>query len=234
MENVTLPVYITFAFTSLLTLILFTKAVPNKGTTLVVLAIWLLLQSVLAFTGFYTHTDVLPPRFMLAVLPPVILSVTLFFTASGRNYLDSLDIKFLTLLSLVRIPVELVLLWLFLSKAVPQIMTFEGRNLDILSGISAPVIYLPVFKYRLLGRSALLLWNFICLGLLLNIVSIAILSAPFPFQKFGFEQPNVAVLNFPFVWLPCCIVPLVFISHLAAIRQLIVKPGVLNVPAATN
>jgi hypothetical protein len=60
----------------------------------------------------------------------------------------------------------------------------------------------------------------ICLGLLINIVSNAILSAPFPFQQFAFDQPNIAVLYFPFIWLPCCVVPLVLLSHLAAIRQL--------------
>jgi hypothetical protein len=42
----------------------------------------------------------------------------------------------------------------------------------------------------------------------------------FPFQQFAFDQPNIAVLYFPFIWLPSCVVPLVLLSHLAAIRQL--------------
>ena len=67
----------------------------------------------------------------------------------------------------------------------------------------------------------ILIWNFICFGLLINIVVNAILSAPFPFQKFAFDHPNIAILYFPFVWLPCCIVPIVLLSHLAAIRQII-------------
>jgi hypothetical protein len=70
-----------------------------------------------------------------------------------------------------------------------------------------------------------LLWNFICLGLLVNIIVNAVLSAPFPFQQFGFSQPNIAVLYFPYVWLPCGIVPLVLLSHLAVIRQLSKKPA---------
>ena len=61
----------------------------------------------------------------------------------------------------------------------------------------------------------------IALGLLLNIVFIAIFSAPFSFQKFAFEQPNIAVLFFPFSWLPAFIVPVVLFCHLASIRQLI-------------
>jgi len=56
-------------------------------------------------------------------------------------------------------------------------------------------------------------WNFIALGLLLNIVTNAILSAPFAFQKFAFDQPNIAVLYFPFSWLPAYIVSTVLFGH---------------------
>jgi hypothetical protein len=102
-------------------------------------------------------------------------------------------------------------------------MTFEGRNFDILSGITAPFIYYFGFIKNKLDKKIILAWNFLCLGLLINIVGIALLSAPFPFQKFAFSQPNIALAYFPFVWLPCCIVPLVLFSHLVTIRQLIMK-----------
>jgi len=100
-------------------------------------------------------------------------------------------------------------------------MTFEGQNFDILSGLTAPIIFYVGFIKKRIGRKAMLVWNFLCLGLLINIVVIAVLSAPFPFQKLAFDQPNIAVLYFPFVWLPCCIVPLVLFSHVATIRQLL-------------
>ena len=59
-----------------------------------------------------------------------------------------------------------------------------------------------------------------CLGLLANIVVNALLSTPTPIQKFAFDQPNIAILNFPFSWLPTFIVPIVLFGHLASIRQL--------------
>jgi hypothetical protein len=59
------------------------------------------------------------------------------------------------------------------------------------------------------------------LGLLINIVVNAALSAPSVVQQFAFEQPNIAILYFPFNLLPAVIVPLVLFSHLAAIRQLL-------------
>ena len=102
-------------------------------------------------------------------------------------------------------------------------MTFEGRNLDIISGITAPIIYYFVFIRQKLSKLVLLFWNIICLVLLVNIVAIAILSAPFSFQRFAFDQPAIGILHFPFILLPCCIVPLVLLSHLASIRQLIME-----------
>jgi hypothetical protein len=120
----------------------------------------------------------------------------------------------------IRIPVELVLFWLFSYKTIPQLMTFEGRNFDILSGISALLVYYFGFIKKSLDKKFILAWNFICLALLANIVINAFLSAPFPFQKFAFDQPNIAILYFPFVWLPVLVVPLVLFSHLVAIRKL--------------
>jgi hypothetical protein len=61
------------------------------------------------------------------------------------------------------------------------------------------------------------------LALLVNIVLRAALSVPTPLQQFGLEQPNIAILYFPYVWLPGIVVPVVFAAHVASIRQLIRK-----------
>lgn len=103
-------------------------------------------------------------------------------------------------------------------------MTFEGRNFDIVAGLTAPIMAYYGYTRKALNRKIILIWNFICLGSLLNIVINAVLSAPFPFQQFAFDQPNVGVLYFPFVWLPCFIVPVVLLSHLVAIRKIILNP----------
>ncbi|MBK8786890.1 MAG: hypothetical protein IPN43_10470 [Chitinophagaceae bacterium] len=219
-----LPMYVNIVFilTTLLTVFLFYKAGSRSKISLGILVLWLLLQAVLSYVGFYTVTNTTPPRFILLALPAVLLIIYLFLTAKGRVYLNNLDAKTLTLLHVVRIPVELCLYWLFLHKSIPQLMTFEGRNFDILAGLTAPVIFYFGYVKNKLGKTVLLLWNFICLGLLLNIVINAVLSAPSNFQQFAFEQPNTAILYFPFVWLPCCIVPLVLLAHLVCIRKLLV------------
>jgi hypothetical protein len=218
-----LPKYISLVFglTTLLTVYLFYRATRNSRATLYILYAWLGFQAIVGLSGFYRETAGFPPRFLLLVLPPFVFIAGLFVTAGGRRFLDSLSLKNLILLHSVRIPVEIVLIWLFLNKVIPQLMTFEGRNFDILAGLTAPlIVYFGFVVHKIKGKT-ILLWNFICLGLLINIIVIAFLSLPLPFQRFAFEQPNIAVLYFPFVWLPSCIVPLVLLSHLAAIRQLI-------------
>ena len=224
MDKISIYISLAFALTTLLTVLLFYKAANNSKITLIILLAWLALQAAVSLTGFYTVTDSIPPRFILLVLPALIFIIILFATTKGRQFIDGLDLKTLTILHIVRIPVEIVLFWLFLYKTIPQLMTFEGRNFDIISGLTAPIVFYFGFIKKAMGRKMMLVWHFICLGLLINIVVNALLSAPFPFQRFGFDQPNIAVLYFPFVWLPCCVVPLVLFSHLATIRQLLNKP----------
>jgi hypothetical protein len=221
MEN--LPIYIAllFGLTTAVTIFIFYKATGRSSKVLFILLGWLLLQTIVSLSGFYTNTDVLPPRFLLLVIPPFLLIASLFIFKKGRRFIDSLDIKLLTLLHIIRVPVELVLLFLLINKAIPKIMTFEGQNFDILSGLLSPVVYYFVFVKNKWGKPVLLAWNFICLALLINIVTIAVLTLPYPLQQLAFDQPNRAVLYFPFVLLPGVVVPLVLFSHLASIRLLV-------------
>ena len=221
MENLPQFISIVFGLTTILTVGLFYKATNNSKATLLIILSWLVLQTLIGLSGFYNVTDTIPPRFLLLVFPPILLIIGLFITSKGRQYIDSLDTKTLTILHSVRIPVEIVLFWLFVNKTVPELMTFEGRNFDILSGLTSPLIFYFGYIKKQLNRKIILTWNFICLGLLINIIANAVLSAPFPFQKFAFDQPNIAVLYFPFNWLPSCVVPLVLLSHLATIKQLL-------------
>jgi len=205
------------------TIWLFYRAGNKSLTLLLILLPWLLIQSALSIKGFYQHTRTIPPRFVLLILPPLLLIIGLFVSARGRRFTDQLNPAILTLIHTIRIPVELVLYGLFMEKQVPQLMTFMGGNYDIFSGLTAPLVYYFGFVKKIISRKIILTWNLICLGLLMSIVMHAILSVPSPFQKFAFDQPDTAILKFPFVWLPSIIVPAVLYSHLASIRYLMKK-----------
>ena len=211
-----------FLLTVILTFLLFINAVKNKATVAIILVVWLAVTGILSFKGVFQDTSAIPPRLMIGIAPAILFIILLLTTKNGRRFTDNIDLNKLTLVHIVRVPVEITLFMLSTHKLVPELMTFGGRNLDILSGITAPIMYFVCFKNsQLKNRTLLLIWNFICLGLLLNIVINAILAAPFPFQQFAFDQPNIAILYFPFTWLPCFIVMIVLYSHLAAIRQLV-------------
>ena len=218
-----LPIYISLVFTitTLLTASLLYKANTYSKSLLVIIISWLTLQAAISLSGFYFLTTGTPPRFALSIVPPVIFIIGLLFTKAGKLFIDGLKSPALTLIHIVRIPVELTLYWLFLHQAVPEIMTFDGRNFDIFCGMTAPFIYYWGYVKNALSRSILLAWNIICLLLLINIVTTAILSAPFDFQKFAFDQPNIALVHFPFIWLPSFIVPVVLFAHIINIRRLI-------------
>jgi len=181
------------------------------------MALWLMVQMVLAQRGFYNNTTEMPPRFVLLLIPPVLVTIAAFTIPYLKNGVKTIELKHLVWIHLVRIPVEIALHQLYLAGWVPKIMTFEGTNFDIISGITAPfIVYFGYYK-QTLPQWVLTSWNLICLGLLLNIVITAILSAPTPFQQLAFDQPNIAVTQFPFVWLPCFIVPVVLFTHLKAL-----------------
>lgn len=232
LQNVPLYISILFVVTSLSTLLLFNWTVKHSseektrnqsGRLLLLLSCWLLFQAFLSFQNVYnSHTNTLPPKIIVfGVLPAMLSIVLLFSTAKGREFIDNLPLKHLAYLNLVRIPVELVLYGLFLYKAIPQIMTFEGQNFDILAGITAPIIaYFGLTKHKI-KPNLILLWHLVSLGLLVNIVQLAFRAAPSPLQQIAFEQPNIAILYFPFCWLPTFIVPLVLLGHLISIRQLL-------------
>lgn len=221
----TLPFYIyaTFSLTVLLALFIFYRAAKPANTFLIITMSWIAAQSTLALMGFYKIIDAVPPRLPLMALPPLIFIAVLFNTKAGKLFIDSLNIKTLTIFHIIRVPVEVVLYWLYLHKAVPGLMTFEGRNFDMLSGLSAPVVYYLGFVQNKPGNTTLVVWNLICLGLLFNIVINAVLSVPGPLQHFGFGQPNVAILYFPFVLLPAVLVPLVLFAHLATLRRCLIN-----------
>jgi hypothetical protein len=220
MLEIHLSITLLFGITIIATLYGFYKASLSKKALTGIL-IWMTLVGIIGYSGFYNVQNKIPPRFIFLVGPGILFVIFYFLSKKGEKASRTYQIKWLTLLHTIRIPVEIVLYYVFLAGYIPNLMTFEGYNFDILSGLSAPLMYYAVFVKKWIGKKGLLIWNFSCLGLLLNILTIAVLSASTPIQLLAFEQPNVGVAYFPFVWLPAVIVPVVLYSHLVSIRLLL-------------
>jgi hypothetical protein len=196
----------------------------KAGVLMIPIVCWLVMQASLASHGiYYNKLEAMPPKIMIyGILPAGLFMITFFVFKKGRKFIDSLPMRTLTFLHIIRIPVEIGLFLLFTYGVVPKLMTFEGLNFDVLSGITAPLVAYFGFNNGQINKKILLTWNLLCLALLINVVVIGVFSAPTPMQQFAFDQPNTALLNFPYCWLPTFIVPVVLFSHLVTLRKLLI------------
>jgi hypothetical protein len=208
-EQVPAYVSIIFLITSFVTVAIFISAIRRAGTNsvaakllLFVMPAWMIFQAVLASGGFFLNTNSVPPRILLVGALPALAFIIAYFIFARESLIEKLPLAHLTLLHTIRIPVEFVLSWLFAAGVVPEVMTFHGSNFDILSGITAPIVYFIAFRGGRVNTKLLAAWNIFALLLLINIVVTAILCVPSPIQKLAFDQPNVAILYFPYIWLP--------------------------------
>ena len=218
-ENLPIWIDLTLIFTCVLTIILFhfSNGGPKKLTLLII--VWSIMQSILAYIGFYQNTDYIPPRFGLVLIPIICLIIYGLLPRQQKWFFETRQIKISTFLHSVRIPIEIVLFGLFTNDMIPELMTFEGRNYDILVGVTAPIIGWLSLKEKI-SNKILKVWNIIALFFVVFIFFNAILSAELPFQQFGFRQPNRAVNYFPYILLPATIVPIVIWTHISDIIKL--------------
>lgn len=207
---------IAFIIVTCLSAILFYLGTGKQNKGFLLYICWIIIVALLSWTGFFKNTTAMPPRILLVIIPAVIFVIYSFkkieLAGLRRNYLIGLHI--------VRIPVELVLFQLYLQEKIPVIMTFAGWNFDILMGVSAAIILgWTIVMGKEIGQNLFRLWNIIGIVFLVIIVGTAILSAPSPIQQLAFDQPNLAILQFPYTLLPAIVVPVVLLSHLLCLKK---------------
>lgn len=216
-----LPIWIDIVFIAIVILTIGLFHYSNGKPVYVTIVIIILggIQSILAYFNFYQKTDTIPPRVLLVLLPASLLIIYGLLAKQNKWVGTKRNVLTNTLSHVIRIPVEIVLYHLFIHKMVPELMTFEGRNFDILVGISALLISLFIYTKKITTKG-LIIWNLIGLFFVLFILVNGLLSAEFTFQQFGFEQPNKALLYFPYILLPAVVVPIVIYTHLSEITRL--------------
>ena len=183
------------------------------------LVVWALMVSAASLSGFTGNFKIFPLNAMPMLLIPLITTLILLLTADLKTLVSYLDLKVITQLQVFRVFVEIILWLLFIQNQLPVQMTFEGRNFDILSGITA----ILAANFLIQNKTWMMAWNILGLLLLINIVSVALLSMPTPFQVFHNEPANTIVTHFPYVFLPTFLVPLAYILHFISLKKLLVK-----------
>ena len=183
---------------------------------------WAAFVSVWSLSGRMADFSIFPFNLMPVILIPLITAVIFISSKGLGEVLRHIPPDRLIRLQSFRFFVEVLLWMLFITELLPVQMTFEGRNLDIVAGFTAPIIAVLASKGRI-STTAIVLWNIICLGLLLNIVITALLSTPSPWRVFMNEPANYIVTYFPISWLPALLVPLAYYLHFMSLRQVFLR-----------
>lgn len=152
----------------------------------------------------------LPPRplvlVVLALVGWLVASRTRFGTVVAET-----PLVFWVGLQFFRLPLELVMHQAAVEGVMPTVLTWTGRNWDVLTGLLAPVAAWGL--HRGWPRAVTWAFNLLGAGLLLNVVTVAVLASPGPLQRIDTNVPNVWITTPPFVLLPCVLVALAAISH---------------------
>lgn len=181
---------------------------------------WLALTGLLAERGFFDDFQSLPPRLALALGPPLLTLLALTFSRRIAPLLAALPPAWPVAAQTFRIPVEIVLWRLAVAGVIPELLSFTGRNVDILVGLTAPVVAYACFVRRAWPARVAVWWNWAGIVILLNVVVHAQLSAPTPWRIFETDPPTTFIADWPYIWLPDFLVPLAWLLHAVSLRQL--------------
>lgn len=185
--------------------------------TLFIIILWVGAVSLLAWNGFFSDFSKMPPRPAFAVLLPLPFVIVAALSAKGSHLIKAVPPHWLIGMQSFRILVEILLWRAFLLNLLPIQMTFEGNNFDGLSGVLA--IPFALILRKKWSSFFSLIYNIIGIGLLLNILVIAVLSMPTPLRYFMNEPPNTLVGEFPFIYLPSVLVVIAYSLHIFSLRQ---------------
>ena len=194
---------------------------------LIIVGVWIVALIALSTSGFLGDFSNFPPRMMLVLIIPLVTALWFVFSKRSNEVIDKLPADWMVKMQSFRIVVELFIWWAFLDESLPVQMTFEGRNFDILVGLTAPLAAYLWLKQGKEKPGVMIIWNILGLALLMNIVVVAILSMPTPARVFMNEPANTLVASFPWVLLPGILVVMAYTLHFLSLKQLIraKRPG---------
>ena len=168
--------------------------------------------------------DTVPPTMLIIMILTIVGAIAFARSEVADRLSQTLPLWVLVGWQAFRLPLELLMHRAYEEGLMPEQMSYSGLNFDIVTGASAVVVAL-LLKSGRGGRAMALAWNAVGAGLLLNVITIAVLSTPTPLRMFRNEPSNVWVTWFPFVWLPVLMVSTAIIGHLIIFRKLRTQAG---------
>lgn len=208
------------------------KDLPSEKTsaivrTIIPCCVVMTITTIVAYKGVLRNWDMIPP-------PPMILmcvfstinAVVCFCTKCAGRVATGLPLWMLLGFQVFRLPVELFLRQGYVEGFVPVQLTYQGRNFDIVTAVVALALSVVARYKEKAGDDALpilMLWlyNVLGLGMLINVVTTAMLSMPTKFRVFTNEPAAIFITFPPFIWLPAVLVQMALGFHLLLFRRLL-------------
>ena len=182
------------------------------------MGLWMLLGVLIAESTFILNFTNVPPGFLLVLFGSFAVTTVLAFSRLGTVWIHYAGPVALIALQSFRLPLEIFLYQAYELGIMGKQMTYVGWNYDILTGISAILLALWLWK-KPLNPTLILTWNIICFTLFVIIITTAILTAPTLFQQFPVGEIEVFIaVYFPYILLPMVLVQAAFFGHILLFR----------------
>ena len=195
-----------------------TKRLAVAAIVPLVISIWLGIAYALAESGFLSAWTAKPPRLPLIPLFAFVVLIAINRSTAFVKLLRATPRAWPVALQTFRIGVELCFWRLHTTGGAPSQVTFEGRNFDILVGLTAPLVALAIWKFGL-GRRAVIVWNVLGIAILTNTIVTVLSSLPGPLHHDWPGGVFTAIADSPFVLIPAFLAPFAIFLHVFSIRQ---------------
>ena len=179
---------------------------------------WLGLTAMLAHYGVLSEWKAFPPTLPALPLFAFTCGMVVQRRPWFREVLAVIPPVWVVAFQTFRIGVEFAFWGIYAVGAAPRQVTFEGRNFDVLVGLTAPLVALAMARFNM-GSRAIIAWNLFGLAVLANTIFTVITSVPGPQHLDWPGEPFTALAQWPIVWIPAFLAPLAIFLHVSSIRQ---------------
>ena len=229
------PVWVSIAFILIFPIVLFmiTNAVKTanlragltaenarkeQNRTLMMGFAYLLVVSIVAFTGFFT-VNTLPPRILLTTTLPLLLFYLFYLskTASYRRFFENVSLQSLIRLHIFRF-VGVFFLITYYYGALPKHFALSGGIGDIFAAVTAIFVANAVEKKKSYARFLTYIWNIVGLLDILNVAFMAVVTTKLAIENGS--QGVVTIADFPFCWIPAFAPATIVFLHIMIFKKL--------------
>lgn len=185
-----------------------------------ILAGWYALVYALASSGWISielRLFGVLPTLVPAIFLPSVAGTLLLVSSRFRENIDRVSLGWLAAFHVLRIPFGFVFLALYELGEIPAIFAFRGGYGDITAGLLGLLVTGLWFGGRKsLAKVVAVIWIVQGLGdfALILYTGLTAIPADAPFRDF-----------YPFILIPAYVVPMFILTHIYAIRSLIVNRG---------